>query len=113
MIIVGSPFYNFIGNFELWSPNRKAAGTEQIKPRCQNDICSADMPLPGKGGNFIGRKATINVRLVFLSEMTNMWSTDGTWIRSIPLQGFRTTAHDFDCFLESNGEVFILSGGGL
>ena len=86
---------------------------EQIKPRCESDICSVDLPSPGNRQNSIRRKAKINVRLVFVAEPTEIWSTDGTWGRTVPLRGFRTTAHDFDCFLESNGEVFILSGGGL
>ena len=113
VIIVGNPFYDSIGNYELWSSDGTAAGTEQIKPRCENDICSADLPSPGNGQNRVGRKAAINGRLVFAAEPTEIWSTDGTRDGTVPLRGFRTTAHDADGFLESDGELFILAGGGL
>ena len=63
--------------------------------------------------NRIRRKAKINVRLVFVAEPTEIWSTDGTWDGTVPLQGFRTTSHDTDSFLDSNKELCILSGGGL
>ena len=55
----------------------------------------------------------INVRLVFVADPTELWSTDSTWDGTVPLWGFSTTSHDVGCFLVINGEIFILSGSSL
>ena len=47
--MVGNLFFDFIDKYKLWYSDRTDMRTKNIKPRYENNICSADLPLPGHG----------------------------------------------------------------